>query len=84
MGTGVGQFHVADAEALVACACPCLVLKPSPSQPSTATTCLNSNCCRLTRMQPQVWGGWICLSRAIAQAMPTPGSWPSDNGSSND
>lgn len=37
------MFRMADAGALMACACPCQVLRPCPSQPPTATTCLNSN-----------------------------------------
>lgn len=42
--TGLGLFCMADAEAPVAYACPFWVLSSGPSQPPTATTCLNSNC----------------------------------------
>lgn len=43
MGTGLSLLCMADAEDPVACAYPCQVLRPGPSQPPTATTCLNSN-----------------------------------------
>lgn len=80
-GGGLGLFHMVDAEASMAYACPCQVLRPDPSQPPTATTCLNSN---LLRTHPYAATSVGRLdgplpSNNLGSAPPHPRRWPHDS-----